>query len=1617
MDACYSDKTADVEDPALWDAQFGTTALTKDTWAESLAAVAEQQVGYEESEDNYEVEKDGSHNGYTRYGDFADDKYGSWDTSFVNFCLEYAGIAKANVFPEEESTAKDFVKQFVKDDKENKEYVEDANEQTLEEGNLVVVKGNPENGNDKTDTTLGIVTKVDKEEGTATVVEGDSHDQVEENEYDLDSKNLTQTIPVDKIENDLKEEEASENQTPEGSSDQAEPDADSTQPEGDKAPEAADTNKEEADKTESDQETGNGEAADEENPVGIQYICGITEEHTHGDACYDENGELTCKKEEHQHGFDCLKPAEGEEQPSEEPAEEEQPSEEPAQPDEEEAAAPESGYICGKEEHTHSDACYDDGTYNLSKPLFKLFTNREGEPELICGKEEHQHDDACLPEGEVEKKDEAGNEYFCGQKAHKHDETCLDENNQLACGLPEHEHDDSCLVEQKEEEPEYICGKKEHKHEASCYDEKGELTCKEEEHQHDDSCVKAEEEEPETQLIPIVKQFTQKVGAFNITFDIKGTAEVAAEKTDGNEPGNSDEAVTENAAAGSDESTAPEEEIAADEDGNADLAPASEAKGTAKAGIREVLENVNEAVEESKEAAGNNDAGDTADSKAETGTAGDEESVAGSEESAVAGDTSGIEMEASLLDEDSEAFNKFKEYTEKHRNGGEQFLLQAIKVQATYKGEPLDLSNCKMTATVAANENLAAQMPEGEDGREAEAAFTFMELSNETENVEYLENVTVSQEDLDENNEIMTADVTNTTVGISGENIANTKFTVEYYANLERVVSNDSTKRKVTEGTSYTNELPLIDTSGKKMPQNGKGRYTSPTDNAIKNIYVDNKANSNQGDVITEKKLTEIYRSRECNYYAHPNLNYFNALIDNDNYELKRIWISKKTAVTSGAIVCGTEAHSHNNNCYNDKKQLTCGKDVHKHDAKCYKGSWEIVGETTADGLTTKAVGLKTNSNNLDVYFTNRSLDNQNHENDYVYKYEGRNYIYLHEGATVRLEYDPSTSKPTSGVDFYDYDIGDGYIYSNATDAQNQTNQKNTSTQDGNQYYMHTNRSGINSPDNYQNDGGAKLGFGNANTGSGLQEEKWGTNKETLNRFNRRENHFSTDATTASFSGCTFGLAKSLSQGEIQYSDNVDVPKLFNEEGSVNGKTAHSDYSLQFSRSSDTYTLSAVNKGGTTTNTKNLQRFNHPNDTTQTHYHIWTNNFWPMDTASTYGANGHDMKFGQYSLKDNRKFKGVKKGTFTDEGSFPQSDDGEDHNSYFGMHYTVDFTLPEDYVGPLEYYFFGDDDMWVFLDDELVCDIGGVHSSVGEYVNLWDYIPGGRDGKRTEKESHKLSFFYTERGESGSTCWMQFTLPSVTFNNTTTLKDYGDLRVDKDVFVKEDASGNATPFQEFLGKFEPGELNCSKEEHSHENCTKDENGKLTCGKEAHSHQKNDHEFKFTIKVSDAEGNALPDEYAFEKFNANGESIEANIVLHTGSEFALKDGEYILVKYLPKGAKCEIVEKSDSVVVKDVNYACDTDIEGDIKLDEKGNTIKATDKIEAGEDRARIAVGKIANDESAVTRQVTYTNTFTYYKLPSTGGMGIYWYIISGILLMAGAALIVYKNRCREVLKR
>lgn len=60
--------------------------------------------------------------------------------------------------------------------------------------------------------------------------------------------------------------------------------------------------------------------------------------------------------------------------------------------------------------------------------------------------------------------------------------------------------------------------------------------------------------------------------------------------------------------------------------------------------------------------------------------------------------------------------------------------------------------------------------------------------------------------------------------------------------------------------------------------------------------------------------------------------------------------------------------------------------------------------------------------------------------------------------------------------------------------------------------------------------------------------------------------------------------------------------------------------------------------------------------------------------------------------------------------------------------------------------------------------------------------------------------------------------------------------------------------------------------------------------------------------------------------------------------------------------------------------------------------------------------EIKTQENGSKITLFYYKNDTVYVLPDAGGRGIYWYMFSGILLMAGAALITYKKGCREVLR-
>ena len=107
------------------------------------------------------------------------------------------------------------------------------------------------------------------------------------------------------------------------------------------------------------------------------------------------------------------------------------------------------------------------------------------------------------------------------------------------------------------------------------------------------------------------------------------------------------------------------------------------------------------------------------------------------------------------------------------------------------------------------------------------------------------------------------------------------------------------------------------------------------------------------------------------------------------------------------------------------------------------------------------------------------------------------------------------------------------------------------------------------------------------------------------------------------------------------------------------------------------------------------------------------------------------------------------------------SDDGN-HNYFFGMRYDITFKIV-DYVGPLNYTFSGDDDLWVVLDGKhIVIDLGGIHQAATKTVNLKQYV----EGEDKEKE-HTLTILYMERGAYESNCQMEFTLPSARISEVT----------------------------------------------------------------------------------------------------------------------------------------------------------------------------------------------------------------------------------------------------------
>lgn len=140
----------------------------------------------------------------------------------------------------------------------------------------------------------------------------------------------------------------------------------------------------------------------------------------------------------------------------------------------------------------------------------------------------------------------------------------------------------------------------------------------------------------------------------------------------------------------------------------------------------------------------------------------------------------------------------------------------------------------------------------------------------------------------------------------------------------------------------------------------------------------------------------------------------------------------------------------------------------------------------------------------------------------------------------------------------------------------------------------------------------------------------------------------------------------------------------------------------------------------------------------------------------------------------------------------------EENNCFFGLRYDFTFKLG-DYIGPLQYTFVGDDDLWVFMDGELVLDLGGLHQpypvkyakvSEPNVVDLWQFIDPGHDepghkGSYDRTKEHQITVLFMERGAWNSSCYMEFILPDAApIDSVITDKPKGNVE-----FTKTDDSG------------------------------------------------------------------------------------------------------------------------------------------------------------------------------------------------------------------------------------
>lgn len=219
--------------------------------------------------------------------------------------------------------------------------------------------------------------------------------------------------------------------------------------------------------------------------------------------------------------------------------------------------------------------------------------------------------------------------------------------------------------------------------------------------------------------------------------------------------------------------------------------------------------------------------------------------------------------------------------------------------------------------------------------------------------------------------------------------------------------------------------------------------------------------------------------------------------------------------------------------------------------------------------------------------------------------------------------------------------------------------------------------------------------------------------------------------------------------------------------------------------------------------------------------------YYTFDSSKQYAR--YDSSTHRFDLSDNPRLGNSETPQFTPFNN--RSDTSYDYS--FGMSVTSSFYMPED--GKINgqdmvFDFSGDDDVWVFLDDVLVLDLGGIHDEASGKIDFASgnitygsaavyggtpatslsdaFKNAGKTWDSTEYKSHTLKMFYMERGDGGSNCRLRFNMPSIPEGTVEIGKkvDYSNVNDVSDIDFRFNAyvnyAGDDKNYELFKGQYD-----------------------------------------------------------------------------------------------------------------------------------------------------------------------------------------------------------------------